>query len=167
MFDISFIGSPALLAGIGALLAFFIFRNGHRMMPLIICSILLGNALTPILKHFFARPRPGLQYLHVFVHETDSSFPSGHAIGATLFVFAMVLFTNALAPRYRWWPRLLGGILIILVCLSRLYLGVHWISDELAGIAVAILWLLFCRWAIWPYLQKIPKNTSMPITNVK
>jgi membrane-associated phospholipid phosphatase len=94
-------------------------------------------ALTMIGKVIFDRPRPELwpqrgQFAH-------ASYPSGHLIAsvAVLFTYAVLLH------RHRgWrWPFALAAVILLISTYSRLYLGVHWPSDVLAGVAMGIVWL--------------------------
>jgi undecaprenyl-diphosphatase len=70
------------------------------------------------------------------------SFPSGHAMASTVFYgFVVACVLTETQPRDRRYALIAAGILMIgLVCLSRLYLGVHYVSDVLGGILEAIAW---------------------------
>lgn len=92
-------------------------------------------------KLLFGRARPDLWVS--LVPENDYSFPSGHAMGSMALVAALA----SLAWRTRWrWPVLVvGGLFVALVGLSRLYLGVHYPSDVLAGWAAFLGWVAGVR----------------------
>ncbi len=102
---------------------------------------LAGSALLNLLaKHAFARPRPDL-WLSI-APETTYSFPSGHAMGSmTLGAVAILL---AWRTRWRWPVAVVAGVFVLLVGLSRVYLGVHYPSDILAGWAAACAWTVAC-----------------------
>ena len=104
---------------------------------------LAGNQISVnLLKWIFARPRSPWAYYR----ETSYSFPSGHsAVSAAFFGFLVYLLmrerivNNSVAVAS-------GGLLILLVGLSRLVLAEHYLSDVLAGYVVGTLWALFGIW---------------------
>lgn len=87
-------------------------------------------------KQAFQRPRPTLW--ESLAPESTFSFPSGHAMGSITLMAVLVLLTW----RTRWrWPVLLAALVFtVLVGVSRLYLGVHYPSDVLAGWAAGLAW---------------------------
>ncbi len=94
------------------------------------------------LKLLFQRPRPELW--PPLITEHTYSFPSGHALqGTVLYGASSYLLANRF-PRWANW--LYGGAILLVgaIGLSRLYLGVHWPLDVLAGWTVGFLWLITC-----------------------
>ncbi|MCB1760090.1 MAG: VTT domain-containing protein [Gammaproteobacteria bacterium] len=92
----------------------------------------------PLIKLVLRIPRP------LLAPATGDSFafPSGHTLWATIaFGFLAVLIARGLDPRWRWLPYSLAGMLVSGVALSRLYLGMHWLADVLASIALGVAWL--------------------------
>jgi len=87
-------------------------------------------------KQLFARERPGLW--ESIAPETTYSFPSGHAMGSM--TLALVLVLLAWPTRARWWVVAAMAVFVPMVGLSRVYLGVHYPSDILAGWAAASIW---------------------------
>jgi membrane-associated phospholipid phosphatase len=109
----------------------------HRREAIFAGLALLGSALLNVgTKLLFARARPDLWVS--IAPEHNYSFPSGHAMGSMTLAWVLVLL--AWPTRARWW--VVAGALgfAVLVGLSRLYLGVHYPSDILAGWAAASLW---------------------------
>lgn len=114
----------------------------HRRDAVIFLSILLvGVGLNLALKSAFVRPRPSLDPL---VLERSYSFPSGHAMNSTIFYASLSYFVFRRIKRQRLRQSLLMGCIVIigLIGLSRVYLGVHYPSDVLAGYAIGLLWFL-------------------------
>lgn len=70
------------------------------------------------------------------------SFPSTHATFSTLvFGFLAVLIARELPPPQRWWAYIVAALLIVPIGFARLYLGIHWLSDTLAGFCLGVIWV--------------------------
>ncbi len=101
-----------------------------------------GLILNQGLKLVFAKPRP--QLWTPLIVEHSYSFPSGHALGsAVLYGFLAVLLAREY-PRYRIGIYSTAILLVSAIGLSRLFLGVHYPTDIIAGYAVGLLWLITC-----------------------
>jgi undecaprenyl-diphosphatase len=101
-------------------------------------------AINGIVKLGFDRPRP--QIFEWGADPVSSSFPSGHAMSATI-VYGTVAYLAARLIRRRWmrWLTLASAaLLIVAIGASRLYLGVHYPSDVLAGMTLGVAWSAFC-----------------------
>ena len=139
--DIGFGKGYAIIVGTTfAMLAYK--KRWHDVSALAICLAGAG-LLSVFLKNSFQRIRPDSFFL---VQETSFSFPSGHAL-ATMCFYGMLAFF--LMREAKSWPvRLLiatlAVILSLIIGLSRIYLGVHYPTDVVAGYAVGFMWLLFC-----------------------
>nr|WP_243720352.1 phosphatase PAP2 family protein [Luteimonas aestuarii] len=98
-----------------------------------------GSALLNIAtKQLYARDRPSLW--ESIAPESTFSFPSGHAMGSM--TLALVLLLLCWRTRWRWWVVAAMAVFVPMVGLSRVYLGVHYPSDILAGWAAATVWVL-------------------------
>nr|MBA2714303.1 bifunctional DedA family/phosphatase PAP2 family protein [Rubrobacteraceae bacterium] len=100
-----------------------------------------GAVLNQLLKGLFERPRPFFE--HPLLIETSYSFPSGHAMESFV-VYGMLAYLAVLALRS--WEARVGvvfgaALLVVLIGFSRMYLGVHYLSDVLAGYAAGGVWL--------------------------
>ena len=123
---------PVILLGILPFLQPYLRRTLARPLAL---GLLLSTGLNLLLKEFFARERPDLGSL---LTESSYSFPSAHAMGSM--TLAIVLSLLAWHTRWRW-PILIAALAFALaVGASRVYLGVHFPSDILAGWAAAVAW---------------------------
>ena len=118
----------------------FIRKNWWSLLSLFL-AIGIGQAVLNILKVVFQRPRPKTE-MYVFSY----SFPSGHVFSATvIYGFCIYLtFRFIKNATVKWTVSALLSLLILLIGLSRIYLGVHWFSDTLAGHVTGLAWLLFC-----------------------
>jgi undecaprenyl-diphosphatase len=139
---LTYAGALAVLVPLTTALVIVLSRRGARGDAALVACVVIGIILLNAgLKLAFQRPRPELGFLHLDTY----SFPSGHASAATAAygVFAYLLGRNASRGR-----RILLGVAVVLIVavvdLSRLYLGVHYLSDVLAGSALGASWLALC-----------------------
>lgn len=101
------------------------------------------EALNLALKHVFHRPRPTL--FTEIVRPESFSFPSGHAM-ASVAIYGMAAFViGRLQPRARWPVYVGSAVLVLLIGISRVFLGVHWPTDVLAGFAAGSIVLAATR----------------------
>ena len=109
---------------------------------------IIGSALLNLgAKQLFARERPSLW--ESIAPESSFSFPSGHAMGSM--TLACVLVFLAWHTRWRWPMLGATSLFVALVGLSRVYLGVHYPSDILAGWAAAITWTVVMYLLVFPH----------------
>lgn len=133
--------------------AFEAWRRHWRRVALLVLCVGGGLALNDFAKHVMQRARPVFDAPHLTLQ--TYSFPSGHAAGSTLLYGLLLVGWFTLTPRP--WFRAAGTVAVIalvgLVALSRVYLGVHFVSDVLAGCAEGVAWLALCLLAVnawWP-----------------
>ncbi len=145
MTDLSALGSFAVIFTVTvALLGFLTLRRQFRLAIFIFISLIGGSALSTILKSMFMRPRPDL-----VTHLTGaqlSSFPSGHTMSATVVYLTLgALLAESVRREYVKIYILCWAIfLAFIVGVSRVYIGVHWPSDVLAGWMGGTGWALLC-----------------------
>lgn len=131
------------LLAVAFLLAVWRWWRGARHEALAFLVVPGGELLNLLLKHAFQRPRPVLAV--PLVHLSTFSFPSGHAVASTVFYGAVCVLAFQ-HTRSRWLRTIVGLIascMVLLVAASRVYLGAHYLSDVLAGIAVGCACLAF------------------------
>ena len=131
-------GEIFLICGILLLLA--LIYQKHRVSTFNFGVLLVfGTVINLLLKFVFQRPRP--DYLPL-MFESTYSFPSGHAMNAFIFYACLAYFINrnTRSRKIRLFTVLLFALLITSIGISRIYLGVHYPSDVLAGYTAGILW---------------------------
>ena len=143
---VSLIGSPVAMAvvAIGGAIIIAVRRQWFALGAWVAAFVGAG-ALTFVLKMIIQRPRPiGAE---AFLHGETFSFPSGHALGS-LVGYGMLAWGIGSrwieTARGGWWLVVATAALIGAIGISRLYLGVHYFSDVVAGYAVGVLWLSVC-----------------------
>jgi undecaprenyl-diphosphatase len=143
--DVTAIGSAGILAFISVDAAGFLVLQRKRPLALyLVAAVAGGTILSSLLKWGFARPRPDL-VAHGQVVIT-SSFPSGHSmISAVTFLTLGALLASGQTNRaMHAYLMGLAVFLTLIVGVSRVYLGVHWPTDVLAGWTAGAAWALVC-----------------------
>ncbi len=129
---------------------FLAIQRHWRTLMYWLSAVAFALLATVALKHGLQIPRPPNQVPGLGPY----SFPSGHALRAVvLFGFLAVIIARAMREKWRWLPYSLAGLMIILVALSRLYLGVHWLSDVLGSITLGIFWVAILGIAYYRHTQ--------------
>jgi undecaprenyl-diphosphatase len=136
--------TPSLIVIVLATGAWLVWKGRRADALLVVAGSAGALALGPVLKALVERPRPALSDHVVFVNSW--SYPSGHSLNSMAVLGLLtVLAVRARpgAPRRTLWA-VLGAFLVAVVGFSRVYLGVHWPSDVLAGWLIGVLWLTVC-----------------------
>jgi len=141
----TFIGSGWFLTTLAVAIPFFVFilkkKKYYAAALMIPLNIALGSLLNEVLKQIFHRARPEILRL---VKVTDYSFPSGHSMNSMIFYgFLAYLIMKYAQPRFKYPVALISGLMILLIGTSRVYLGVHYASDVIAGFIIGLAWLAF------------------------
>lgn len=155
----------ALVLAAGAVL----WRRGAANDATFLAAVFFGaEVVNAALKLAFHRPRPELAFLHLDTY----SFPSGHSTvaTATFGALAFLLWPRLGTARRRVVLVATTVCLVGLVAFSRLYLGVHYLSDVLAGLALGAAWLSLCLFArtffdnrdVRTLLRRRPRGVSAP-----
>jgi len=142
--DVTSLGSFALLGLIVAGVCIYLLLARMRAAALlVIVSVLSGTLLSTVLKMGYDRPRPDLATMS---HQFTSSFPSGHAMLSAVTFLTIGALLARLAPTRALQIYAISAALFLtlIVGVSRLYMGVHYASDVLAGWSLGAAWALLC-----------------------
>jgi undecaprenyl-diphosphatase len=138
---ITLLGSTAVLSGlIGVAVIFLLIRRRWRLAVYLLVTGAGALVLGPVLKSVVGRLRPVLA--HPVTHGTGNSFPSGHALGSIV-CYGAILLVFVPVARGRWRTAFATTVVIgvALIGISRILLGVHYLSDVIGGWAIGIIWL--------------------------
>lgn len=153
MRDITALGSaPVLVLFVLAVVIALAVRRQYHGVALVLAATVGARLLNVSLKALFARPRPDLvQHL---TEVRSASFPSGHAMdSAVIYLTLAALLARLVVPRaLKLYFVGVALLLTFLVGLSRVYLGVHYPTDVLAGWMAGLAWSVLC-WGVATYLQ--------------
>ncbi|MDP4104533.1 MAG: phosphatase PAP2 family protein [Bacillota bacterium] len=157
----TFIGSGTQVVIIALLVIFFLFKVLHHRRELILFIwVVLGTTiLNEILKTIFHRARPTI---HRIVDANGFSFPSGHSMAAfSLYgVIAFLLWRHLSTSLGRGMIIIFSIFMIIMIGVSRIYLGVHYPSDVLGGFLASGCMLAVSIWFYQSYMEKRSKSKS-------
>jgi membrane-associated phospholipid phosphatase len=112
-----------------------------RAVPLMIVGALSGGIYT-LTAMFINRPRPSADLVHVIRHTGASSYPSGHVAFFSWFLILLILClaVGRLPKAIVAGLWVIAGLVLISVCIGRIYLGEHWPSDIVGGLALGLGW---------------------------
>ena len=144
-----------LVLGLATVLAvgYFWYKRRKYAALMVLASMVGAGILNVLLKALFARERPDLWTQ--LVTETSFSFPSGHAMGSSAFALALIIILWQ--TKWRILVLILGSLYVLLIGLSRMYLGVHFPTDVVAGWLVSAGWVAIVAAFI---VQRIHKKSK-------
>ncbi len=160
---ITFLGSPRFLTGASLLAAlFFAWRRWWYRLLAFVLTMGGGTLLLVLLKNLFERSRPIFE--KPLLTLSTYSFPSGHVMGTTLFCGSLAFIAFVTARTWRWRvAAILAALLFVsLIAFTRIYLGVHYLSDVLGAAAAGMAWLAFCLTAVETYRKRPQTKTAKP-----
>jgi undecaprenyl-diphosphatase len=151
--DVTALGSFSVLAILLlAVVGYLLLAGRRRAAILVLIAVIGGDAISHLLKMGFERARPDIaaQAARVFT----ASFPSGHATLSAITYLTMGALLTRITPSHgiRIFFMSVALLLTLLVGLSRIYLGVHYPTDVLAGWCIGSAWALAC-WVVMARLQ--------------
>jgi membrane-associated phospholipid phosphatase len=131
-------GDSIIVIMVTLVLAWFLFEHHRRRREslAILLAMASGFALSNLFKLVIQRERPA--FWELIARPQTYSFPSGHAMVSMAVYGSAAYLLETAFPRYRWVFRILAAVLILLIGASRVYLGVHWPSDVLAGFVAGL-----------------------------
>lgn len=140
MMFISFLGSATTLIILS--IAFIFLFKDKRNAKFVISNLVIVFVLNKVLKFIIARPRPNVLRL---VEESGYSFPSGHSmVSMGFYGFLIYLTYKNIKNKWAKYPLIIFlGLLILLIGISRIYLGVHYATDVIGGFIIGFVYLAF------------------------
>jgi undecaprenyl-diphosphatase len=143
--DVTALGAGTVVWLVVVVASVFLWVSRHRYSVLLLWVAILGSGLiNTVMKLFFHRPRP-----HLFPWRVPyaglSSFPSGHSM-TSMVCYATLAYLIARLVDSRFLRRFtftLAAVIVLLIGLSRMYLGVHYPTDVLAGFTMGLAWASF------------------------
>lgn len=142
MLDISALGGLSItIVTLAVIAGYLALSQKYRMMIYLLCCVGGGAAVMFLLKGFFSRPRPSV-VPHLQQLPYTASFPSGHSMVSAIMYLTLAAMLAKTTKDYRlkMYYMLVGTLLTVLVGISRVYLGVHYPTDVLAGWCAGAVW---------------------------
>lgn len=153
---ITSLGSGVVLVSFVILMYILMKNKNNSYLALINLGMI--SLINNIIKIIVKRPRPE----YGIITETNYSFPSGHATAATAFYGFLIylIYINVKNKKLKYFLIALMFIIIVSICVSRIYLGVHYFSDTLAGFAFSIAYLMLFITITSGVLKKLGDNNE-------
>ena len=153
--DVTSLGSPAVLTLITvAALGFLALERQWRAALFVLGSICGGTAVSFALKDLVQRPRP--DFVAAVAQTQTYSFPSGHAFlsAVTFLTLGALLARVQRRAEVKAYLLAVAIAITVLVGISRVYIGVHWPTDVLAGWCAGAAWAILC----WLFAERLQAN---------
>lgn len=160
------LGSTWFLIGFSLFFLVVIWSVSRRSAAFYTLAVGGAGAINQLTKIAFARERPA--YLEIPpVYSLESySFPSGHAMVVLALFLSLYLISRRLLTPHRWKVAVLATVLVVAVGFTRVYLGVHYPSDVIAGWSLGAFWVLGVNWwyrRAWRVYPHAPDPVEDPI----
>ena len=166
MRDVTALGGVTvmMLVTVVATLA-FLMHSRRRHALVLVSTVLMADVSSEVLKRVYGRPRPDLVPHGSYVY--SASFPSGHSTmsAATFLTLAMLIASLEPNRQIKAMVYVLAMMLMLAIGFSRVYLGVHWPSDVLAGWCLGAGWAL-AAWSVLRRLSQQPGAAPLPDASV-
>lgn len=141
-----------------ALLIFLLSKNKSKGISASL-NLVMITIINVVLKFIIQRPRPSGFNI---INESGYSFPSGHSMVSTAFYGFLIYLVNKNVKnvKLKWFLYIILFLLIILICVSRIYLGVHYASDVIGGFCISISYLMVFVMVIPKFLKIVDEESK-------
>jgi undecaprenyl-diphosphatase len=155
-------GTGFLVLIITAVTIYYLIQGHHKEMAFLLIAVLGAFLISYLLKDIFDRPRP--EFVAEGAYKYSASFPSGHALLAatTYLTLGSILAQLFTRDRLKAYVLILATIIVVLVGFTRVYLGVHYPTDVLAGWVIGTVWATMC-WLGFRWLRRREANKSAEV----
>lgn len=146
LYTISLFGKPLISAVVVAFFALMFWFYKYYRETIYILLTPISVLINTVVKIIVNRPRPTSNFVQILMAESDQSFPSGHVNFYTVFfgfLFIALFFTPKIPKLVRFLVQIVSVFLIITISFSRVYLGVHWVTDTIGGYLLGLIILGF------------------------
>lgn len=162
--DITSLGGISVLLLLALIFVFFLLVHGKKLSALLLVVGLAGGvAWSEGLKALFDRARPPAEYQ--VVETLNASFPSGHALLATVFYLTIGVMLTRAFPRARVKAYAVGWavVVVLLIGLTRVYLAAHWATDVLAGWGIGAFWAVM----LWLFAYVVERRQRVHMSRLQ
>ncbi len=143
------LGDPLLMTAAALLAVLVLLRLGERRLAVLVVLVrVVAQLLSSVLKAVVDRPRPVFDHPVATAH--GASFPSGHALGSAAVWSTLALLLLVLVPAGRALWLTVGGLVPVLVATTRVLIGVHYLSDVVAGLLLGLGTTVTVALLMWP-----------------
>jgi len=143
---ISFFGYPLPASLAVIFVCWYLYKQNKIKFSLLFSIVLFADAIGSFIKWLIDRPRPTGEYLQIMSQLDSRSFPSNHAIHYTVFFGLFIYFLERgvikASPATSVFLRIFSVILVLMVGISRIYLGAHWLTDVIGGYLLGSFFLI-------------------------
>ncbi len=145
----TFIGESDMMIGLAGIMVGLMLASNHHREGLTALGALGIMTLLSLMKLIIDRPRPPADLVGILDNPGDPGFPSGHTFHS-LIIFGFIIFMASVFIRRTWLRRtvqILLGMVVVIISISRVYLGHHWPSDVLGSYIIGGFFLTLLTWA--------------------
>ncbi len=148
------LGDPLLMYAAALMAVLVLLRLGERRLAVLVLAVrVVSQVLSSVLKAVVDRPRPVFD--HPVATANGASFPSGHALGSAAVWSTLALLLLALLPAGRALWLAVGGLVPVLVATTRVLIGVHYLSDVVAGLLLGFGTTVTVALLMWPARARV------------